>query len=112
MCMKVKTPKEISVAPKPEQEAWLLDCHRTPREILDFTKLTSAYTDIHALADISLRVRLSEISERSTRWVIGLTVALLIVTAALLIYTERLYKDAHTNTYRDQASSPQLEIHP
>src|ERR1035437_6057493 len=91
----MKNPREISTAPKPEQEAWLLDSRRTPREILDFTKLRSAHTDIQAIADLALHVRLSEIAESSTRCIIRLTVALLVLTAVLLIFTAYLYKDTH-----------------
>ena len=110
--MKSKTTEEILLAPRPEQEAWLLDRSRTPRQILKFTKSTSTYADIHALADITLRVRISEISERSTRFIIYLTVALLVLTVALLVYTIFLYEDARANTNHYQTSSPQLDIHP
>jgi hypothetical protein len=108
----VKTAKEISTATQAEREAWLLDNRRTPREILDFTKITSEHTDIHALADLALWVRLSEIAETSTRCIIRLTLALLVLTAALLVFTAYLYKDTHALISHEQTGSPDIVKHP
>jgi len=78
-----RTPEEIANTPKQEQAAWLLDPNTTPRQILEFDRLTSTTVDIHALSRAALSVRISEVAELSTRRIVYLTWGLLILTAVL-----------------------------
>ncbi|MGA2222164.1 MAG: hypothetical protein ABSH21_10425 [Verrucomicrobiia bacterium] len=53
------------------------------------------------LNDISeLLVTLGDDAERLTKWLIGLTLALTIISAALLAYTVVLYNDTQANADR------------
>jgi len=49
-----------------------------------------------------LLATLAEDAERMTRWIICLTWALVILTAALLAYTKVLYKDTHQLVERER----------
>ena len=79
----MKTPQEIANASKADQKDWLLCPKRKTRDILLFDRITSEYTDIHDLSQRALQVRLSEIAEKQTRWIIILTFILIVLTAAL-----------------------------
>ena len=59
-----------------------------------------------------LMAAISEQSELSTRRIVRLTVGLLILTAALLVFTVYLYKDTHALAQHEQTGSPDVVKHP
>ena len=63
----------------------------------------------------ALLYRLSIEATKQTRWIIGLTWVLLILTAALLAYTIHVEQDAKRNRHRDEAkqlsqSKPKIQL--
>jgi len=51
-------------------------------------------------------------ADKHSKRLVGLTVALLILTAALLAFTVFLYKDTHALVYHEQAATPDPTEHP
>lgn len=95
-----KTPKQIAESGShPEQQQWLLDPTRTPREIVQFIQDSSVGSHSTHLARTTLEVRISEVAEASsirleqqTKTLIRLTYALVGLTVGLLILTFFLVK--------------------
>jgi flagellar basal body-associated protein FliL len=59
-----------------------------------------------------LLVKLGQLADQTTRRLIRLTWALVILTAALLAYTIVLYKDAHEQTQRQNLQQYHAAQHP
>lgn len=55
--------------------------------------------------------RLSHDQEKVARWLIGLTIALLLFTVALLVFTVCLYKDTHALLKHEEAAKPSAVEH-
>src|SRR5438045_978273 len=109
------TPEEMaSSSDGPKTHDWLLDERRQPREILRFIKASPSPEHNHTvhLATQTLNVRISEIADVSTRRIVRLTWALLIFTAALLIFTIFLYKDTHADIQQRTLTEHHEAQHP
>ena len=59
----------------------------------------------------TLFARLSHDQEKVARWLIGLTIALLLFTVALLVFTVCLYKDTHALLKHEEAAKPSAVEH-
>ena len=80
-----QTPEEMAMSSNgPEKTEWLLEPSRKPRDILRFMRASPKDGHSAYVAESALEVRLAEIIEAYTRWLICLTIALAILTVGLL----------------------------
>jgi hypothetical protein len=97
-----------------------IDFDRPPKELL--TEIYKEATNENQKPDAriaktvakasTLFARLSADQERIARKLIYLTVALVFLTAALLMFAVYLYKDTHFQIQREQTAAPHEEKHP